>query len=86
MSDHGGCERLIVSSDSHVTEPADLWEMRIDKRFRERAPGSDVTRYIKTMDRLREPPVSVVRAGPDPSFGRERLRELAGDNPRSKGR
>lgn len=30
---------FIVSSDSHVTEPADLWETRIDRRFRERAPG-----------------------------------------------
>ena len=31
-------KKLIVSSDSHVTEPADLWETRIDRRFREQAP------------------------------------------------
>ena len=28
----------IISSDSHVIEPEDLWEKRIDKRFRNRAP------------------------------------------------
>lgn len=27
-----------VSADSHVVEPADLWETRIDRRFRESAP------------------------------------------------
>lgn len=40
-------------------------------------PGSDVTAYLKTMERLLELPVTVVHAGHDPSFGRERLRELA---------
>jgi predicted TIM-barrel fold metal-dependent hydrolase len=33
MSRHG-----VVSADSHMTEPLDLWETRIDRRFRERAP------------------------------------------------
>ncbi|HEV3110313.1 MAG TPA: amidohydrolase family protein [Candidatus Binataceae bacterium] len=28
----------IVSADSHVVEPADLWATRVDKQFRERAP------------------------------------------------
>jgi predicted TIM-barrel fold metal-dependent hydrolase len=28
----------IVSADSHVVEPADLWTTRVDKRFRDRAP------------------------------------------------
>lgn len=28
----------IVSADSHVTEPVDLWETRIDRRFRDHAP------------------------------------------------
>jgi glyoxylase-like metal-dependent hydrolase (beta-lactamase superfamily II) len=40
-------------------------------------PGSDIARYLETMKRLRELPVSVVHAGHDASFGRERLRELA---------
>lgn len=39
-------------------------------------PGSDVAAYVATMKRLRELPVDVVHAGHDPSFGRERLREL----------
>ena len=29
---------LIISSDSHVFEPPDLWTQRIDKAFRDRAP------------------------------------------------
>jgi hypothetical protein len=29
---------LILSSDSHVFEPPDLWTTRIDKAFRDRAP------------------------------------------------
>ena len=28
----------LLSSDSHVIEPADLWEKRIDPRFKDRAP------------------------------------------------
>jgi glyoxylase-like metal-dependent hydrolase (beta-lactamase superfamily II) len=40
-------------------------------------PGSDVAAYARTMRRLLELPVAVVHAGHDPSFGRERLRELA---------
>jgi predicted TIM-barrel fold metal-dependent hydrolase len=29
---------VIISADSHMTEPPDLWVERIDKRFRDRAP------------------------------------------------
>lgn len=29
----------VVSADSHVTEPADLWKTRLDARFRDRAPA-----------------------------------------------
>ena len=29
---------LVLSSDSHVFEPPDLWRTRIDRAFRERAP------------------------------------------------
>ena len=28
----------ILSADSHVIEPADVWTARIDKRFLDRAP------------------------------------------------
>lgn len=37
---------------------------------------SDVAVYIATMKRLRQVPVSVVHAGHEPSFGRDRLIEL----------
>jgi hypothetical protein len=28
----------LISSDSHIIEPADLWEQRIDRRFKDRSP------------------------------------------------
>jgi glyoxylase-like metal-dependent hydrolase (beta-lactamase superfamily II) len=37
---------------------------------------SDITAYVATMRRLRELPVTVVHAGHEPSFGRQRLVEL----------
>ncbi len=37
---------------------------------------SDLETYVATMRRLRELPVSIVHAGHEPSFGRERLVEL----------
>jgi glyoxylase-like metal-dependent hydrolase (beta-lactamase superfamily II) len=40
-------------------------------------PESDIEQYVATMERLVDLPVTVVHAGHDPSFGRERLRELA---------
>jgi glyoxylase-like metal-dependent hydrolase (beta-lactamase superfamily II) len=40
-------------------------------------PESDVVRYGATMRRLRDTPASVVHAGHDASFGRDRLVELA---------
>ena len=39
-------------------------------------PGSDIPIYVATMKRLRNLPVTVVHAGHDPSFGRDRLRAL----------
>jgi glyoxylase-like metal-dependent hydrolase (beta-lactamase superfamily II) len=38
---------------------------------------SDIGQYCTTMERLLELPVNVVHGGHDPSFGRDRLRELA---------
>ena len=37
---------------------------------------SDRAAYVRTMERLLSLPVEIVHAGHDPSFGRERLREL----------
>lgn len=28
----------VISADSHVVEPVDLWETRLDRKFREQAP------------------------------------------------
>ncbi len=38
-------ELKIFSADSHVSEPGDLWEKRIDKEFRFRAP------YMRRLER-----------------------------------
>ena len=38
---------------------------------------SDIGDYCRTMERLLDLPVTVVHGGHDPSFGRDRLRELA---------
>lgn len=40
-------------------------------------PGANVADYLRTMRRLRALPVRVVHAGHDPSFGRDRLIEMA---------
>ena len=34
----GGTEGLLISADSHVIEPSDLWVTRLPKAFRDRAP------------------------------------------------
>jgi hypothetical protein len=31
-------EYKLISADSHVSEPPDLWATRVDNEFRERAP------------------------------------------------
>ena len=28
----------VISADSHMMEPADLWEIRLDHKFSDRAP------------------------------------------------
>ncbi len=40
---------------------------------------SDIADYCVTMERLLELPVDIVHGGHDPSFGRERLRQIARD-------
>ncbi|MDA0791172.1 MAG: amidohydrolase family protein [Proteobacteria bacterium] len=43
---------FMVSTDGHVQEPADLWSTRLDKKYRDRAPGVAVNaqgdKYQKT--------------------------------------
>jgi len=36
--------RRIVSADSHMIEPAELWVERIDKSFKDRAPRAVVNK------------------------------------------
>ncbi|WP_160288299.1 MBL fold metallo-hydrolase [Pseudomonas knackmussii] len=48
-----------------------------DAGLLDQIPGADVPTYRRTMQRLRELPVTQVHAGHEASFGRERLRELA---------
>ncbi|MDF3931161.1 MBL fold metallo-hydrolase [Pseudomonas citronellolis] len=48
-----------------------------DAELLDRIPGADIPTYRRTMQRLRELPVTVVHAGHEASFGRERLRQLA---------
>jgi glyoxylase-like metal-dependent hydrolase (beta-lactamase superfamily II) len=43
-------------------------------------PGADIGDYIETLKRLRALPVSIVHAGHEPSFGRDRLIELVDEN------
>ena len=38
--------------------------------------GSNIDDYIRTLERLRELPVTVVHGGHDPSFGRARMVEI----------
>ena len=33
-------ELKLISADSHVNEPGDLWVERIDTQFRDRAPAT----------------------------------------------
>ena len=50
-----------------------------DDALLDELPESDIGDYCRTMERLLTLPVNVVHAGHDPSFGRDRLREIARD-------
>jgi glyoxylase-like metal-dependent hydrolase (beta-lactamase superfamily II) len=77
----------VLHLPGHSPGSIGLWEARsgvlfsgdavYDGPLLDHLPGSDRTAYARTMRRLLELPVEVVHAGHDPSFGRERLHELA---------
>jgi glyoxylase-like metal-dependent hydrolase (beta-lactamase superfamily II) len=77
----------VLHLPGHSQGSIGLWEARsgilfsgdavYDGPLLDQLPGSDVAAYQATMRRLLDLPVEVVHAGHDPSFGRERLRELA---------
>ena len=39
-------EPKLISADSHVNEPGDLWVERIDKHFRDRLQALDVCAHV----------------------------------------
>jgi glyoxylase-like metal-dependent hydrolase (beta-lactamase superfamily II) len=77
----------VLHLPGHSPGSIGLWEARTGLLFSgdaiydgpllDRLPGADPAAYEQTMRRLLELPVTVVHAGHDPSFGRERLHELA---------
>jgi hypothetical protein len=58
MADQQYTKRLL-SADSHVMEPRDLWEKRIDAKWRDKAPRIEMLDesgdYI-VIDEMRPPP------------------------------
>ncbi|MGF1596486.1 MAG: MBL fold metallo-hydrolase [Acidimicrobiales bacterium] len=77
----------VLHLPGHSPGSVGLWEVATGVLFSgdavydgpllDQLPGSDIDRYCTTMERLLDLPVTVVHGGHDPSFGRERLRELA---------
>lgn len=85
--DLGDRQFEVLHLPGHSPGSIGLWEARTGVLFSGDAvydgtllddlPGSDVDQYCTTMHRLLELPVTVVHGGHDPSFGRDRLREIA---------
>jgi len=77
----------VLHLPGHSPGSAGLWEKETgilfsgdaiyDGPLLDNIPGAEIDRYIATMERLVELPVRVVHGGHDPSFGRERLQEIA---------
>ena len=76
----------VLHLPGHSPGSIGLWEERTGTLFSgdaiydgpllDELPDSDVLAYVATMKRLRELPVTVVHGGHEPSFGRDRMREL----------
>jgi glyoxylase-like metal-dependent hydrolase (beta-lactamase superfamily II) len=77
----------ILHLPGHSPGSIDLWEVATGTLFSgdaiydgpllDEIAGADIGAYLRTMERLRALPVTVVHAGHDPSFGRKRLVHLA---------
>ena len=84
--DTGDRQFAVLHLPGHSPGSIGLWEAATGTLFSgdaiydgallDEIPGSDIPVYRRTMQRLRELPVSVVHAGHDPSFGRERLKQI----------
>lgn len=85
--DTGDCTYVVLHLPGHTPGSIGLWEEQTGTLFSGDAiydgplydflPESNITDYIRTVQRLRELPVNVVHGGHNPSFGRVRLVELA---------
>jgi predicted TIM-barrel fold metal-dependent hydrolase len=77
--------QALISADSHVLEPVNLWPERIDRRFRDRAPHvvSEPDRDVFVCEELRPFPVSSLGvAGVDPrEYGKRMFSGYAGLRP-----
>jgi glyoxylase-like metal-dependent hydrolase (beta-lactamase superfamily II) len=87
--DLGGRRFEVLHLPGHSPGSIGLWEEGsgvlfsgdaiYDGPLLDELPDSDVLAYVATMKRLRELPVTVVHGGHEPSFGRNRMRELVDD-------
>ena len=85
--DTGDRQFSVVHLPGHSPGSIGLWEARTGTLFSgdaiydgallDEIPGSDIPTYCISMERLRSLPVNIVHAGHNPSFGRERLIEIA---------
>ncbi len=78
----------VLHLPGHSPGSIGLWEERSgillsgdavyrDGPLLDQMPGSDIDAYLRTMERLRDLPVTTVHGGHDPSFGHARLVEIA---------
>ena len=87
MVDLGDRHFEVLHLPGHSPGSIGLWESSTgilfsgdaiyDGPLLDQLPRSNIADYLRTMRRLRELPVRVVHAGHDPSFGRDRLRQIA---------
>jgi glyoxylase-like metal-dependent hydrolase (beta-lactamase superfamily II) len=87
--DIGGRQFEVFHLPGHSPGSIGLWEADTGTLFSgdaiydgpllDELDHSDIADYCVTMERLLELPVTVVHAGHDPSFGRDRLRQIASD-------
>lgn len=85
--DLGGRRLIVLHLPGHTPGEIGLWEEETRTLFAgdcvyesgvllDELPESNIPDYVRSMERLRDLPVSVVHGGHDDSFGRDRLLEL----------
>jgi glyoxylase-like metal-dependent hydrolase (beta-lactamase superfamily II) len=87
----------VLHLPGHTPGEIGLWEVETGTLFPgdcvyesgvllDELPESDIPRYVRSMERLRDLPVEVVHGGHDDSFGRARLLELIEEYVRRRAR